>query len=206
VARYTGPKCKLCRREGVKLFLKGERCFSPKCPIERKGAVPPGVHGRRGHRRLSDYGKQLREKQKAKRIYSVLEKKMRSYYKRAAKTKGATGLALLQLLETRLDNFVFRAGLIGSRSQAKQLVGHGHVLVDGKKADIPSYQVKAGQTVTLSTKGLKMEAVLKALKEKSKPPAWLEKKAAVVKMNRLPQREEIATEINEQLIVEFYSR
>ena len=206
MARYTGPKCKLCRREGAKLFLKGDRCFSPKCPIEKKGAVPPGIHGKKRTRRLSAYGLQLREKQKAKRLYGILERKMRTYYREATKTKKSTGLVLLQLLETRLDNVLFRSGLCGSRSQAKQLISHGHVQVNNKKVSIPSYRVKASQTITLSAQALEIDNIKKSLKEKTKPPAWLERKAVVVKMARLPERKEMEGDIDEQLIVEFYSR
>lgn len=207
MARYTDAKCRLCRREGAKLFLKGERCYSPKCPIERKGAVVPGQHGQKRRSRLSDYGRQLREKQKTKRLYGVLERQFKNYFKKAAKAKEATGERLLQFLETRLDNVVFRLGLAPSRSVARQLVSHGHVLVDGKKVNIPSYQVKPGQVVTLAPKGLKIDLVKKSLAEKErKIPAWLERKAAVGKVARLPKREEMDIDIDEHLVVEFYSR
>jgi small subunit ribosomal protein S4 len=207
MARYTGAKCRLCRREGKKLFLKGERCFSPKCPIERKGPVPPGQHGQRRRRRLSDYGKQLREKQKAKRLYGVLERQFKNYFQKASQRKEATGEMLLQLLERRLDNIVFQLGFVPSRSVARQLVSHGHVLVDGKRVNLPSYQLKPGETVSLTPKGLAMEIVKKSLKEdERKRPDWLKRKAAVGKMERLPKREEIENDIDEHLIVEFYSR
>jgi small subunit ribosomal protein S4 len=207
MARYREAKCRLCRREGIKLFLKGARCFSPKCPIERRGGVPPGQHGQRRARRLSEFGIQLREKQKAKRLYGVLERQFQRYYKKAAKVREATGEALLQLLETRLDNVVYRSGFALSRAVARQLVSHGHVLVDGKKVNIPSYQMKPGQTVSLTTKGLVIGQVKTALKEKDKTiPSWLERKAAVGKVLRLPKREEIDANLNEQLIVEYYSR
>ena len=207
MARYLDSKCRLCRREGTKLFLKGERCFSPKCPLEKKGAVAPGQHGLKMRRRLSEYGVQLREKQKAKRTYGVLERQFRRYFKKAFKKRGVTGEALLQLLELRLDNVVYRLGFVPSRSVARQLVRHGHILVDGKKVDIPSYQVKPGQVINLNPKAMKIEVVKKSLAEKKKEiPSWLQKKAAVGKIIRLPTREEIGADIAEQLIVEYYSR
>jgi len=207
MARYLDSKCRLCRREGTKLFLKGERCFSPKCPLEKKGAVAPGQHGLKMRRRLSEYGVQLREKQKAKRTYGVLERQFRRYFKKAFKKRGVTGEALLQLLESRLDNVVYRLGFVPSRSVARQLVRHGHILVDGKKVDIPSYQVKPGQVINLNPKAMKMEVVKKSLAEKKKEiPSWLQKRAAVGKIIRLPTREEIGADIAEQLIVEYYSR
>lgn len=207
MARYTDAKCHLCRREGIKLFLKGERCYSPKCPIERKGAVIPGQHGQKRRSRLSDFGRQLREKQKTKRLYGVLERQFKNYFKKAAKEKETTGEVLLQLLESRLDNVVFRLGLAPSRSVARQLVSHGHVLVDGKRVNIPSYQLNPGQIVSLVPKGLEIDLVKKSLAEKDrKIPDWLKRKAAVGKMIRLPGREEIDVDIDEHLIVEFYSR
>lgn len=207
MARRLDSKCRLCRREGVKLFLKGERCLTPKCPLEKKGAVAPGQHGLKMRRRLSEYGVQLREKQKAKRTYGVLERQFRRYFKKAFKKRGVTGEALLQLLESRLDNVVYRLGFVPSRSVARQLVHHGHILVDGKKVDIPSYQVKPGQVINLNPKVMKMEVVKKSLAEKKKEiPSWLQKKAAVGKIIRLPTREEIGADIAEQLIVEYYSR
>lgn len=197
-------KCRICRREGKKLFLKGERCYSPKCPLEKKGAVPPGVHGPRGRsRRLSDFGQQLREKQKAKRNYRVRETQFKRYFDLANKK----GLSFLQILESRLDNVVYRLGLVPSRSIARQTVSHGHVQVDGKKVNIPSYQLKPGQIVSLSPKGLEIDQVKKMLANKEyRIPAWLKRKAAVGKMERLPQREEIDTEVDEKLIIEYYSR
>jgi len=207
MARYKDAKCRLCRKEGAKLFLKGTRCFSPKCPIERRGGVPPGQHGQKGGKRLSEYGLQLREKQKVKRLYGVLERQFRRYYREAAKVKEATGRALLQLLERRLDNVVYRLGFVPSRGVARQLVNHGHVLVDGKKVNIPSYRVKPEETISLDAKALNISEVKKALMEKDKVvPKWLKRKAAVGKIVSLPEREEIESDINEQLIVEFYSR
>ena len=206
MARLIGPKCKLCRREGRKLFLKAERCYSPKCPIEKKGAVPPGIHGFKRRRKPSAYGIQLREKQKAKRIYGVLERQFKNYYTKAVSHRKDAGLRLLQFLEVRLDNVFFRGGLVLSRSLARQIVCHGFAVVDGKKVDIPSYQVKPGQVITVSLKGLKLDPVKKALAAKITLPKWLQKKAAVVKIERLPKREEMELDINESLIIEFYSR
>lgn len=207
MGRYTDPVCRLCRREGKKLFLKGERCYSPKCPIEKKAAFPPGQHGPRGRRRISDYGRQLRAKQAFKRMYGVTERQLKNYFKRAKKDKtGKPGEVLLSLLESRLDNVLFRLGFVPSRSVSRQLVTHGHVLVDNKKVDQAGYQVKAGQIVTLSPKSLKLIQVKKAIAEKYQPPAWLKKKAAVGKMDHFPKREEIDTDIEEEIIVEFYSR
>lgn len=207
MARYKEAKCRLCRREGIKLFLKSERCYSPKCPIERKGAVPPGQHGRKGRRRLSDYGQQLREKQKVKRIYGILERQFRRYFEKAVKAKEETGKTLLQILESRADNVVFRLGFVPSRSMARQLVSHGFVLIDNQKVNIASQQVKTGQMVSLTTKGLNLDYVKKSLAEKGKKiPGWLARKAAVGKMIRLPEREEVEADIDEKLIVEYYSR
>lgn len=206
MSRNFGPKCRLCRREGKKLFLKGERCYSPKCPIERKGALPPGQHGQKGSRRLSDYGLQLREKQKAKRMFGITERVFKNYYKTASQFRGETGKRLLQLLETRLDNIVFRGGLVDSRTIARQLITHGFCLVDGKRVNIPSYQGKPNQIVSLNTKGLALEMVKKSLAKKPSAPPWLKRKAAVVKIERLPERDEMENDIDEQLITEFYSR
>lgn len=206
MARYFGPKCRLCRREGKKLFLKGARCFSLKCPLEKKGAVPPGQHGLRSVKRLSNYGQQLREKQKAKRLYGVLERQFHHYFQKA-RLKKETGEAILQILESRLDNLVYRLGLAPSRSVARQLVSHGHVSVDNRRVDIPSYQIKLGQVISLSSRAIKLESVKESLKDQTrKLPKWLSRKAAVGKMVRLPQRDEIEADINEDLIVEFYSR
>lgn len=208
MARYTEAKCRLCRQEGVKLFLKGERCYSPRCPIEKKGAVRPGQRSQRPPKRSSEYRDQLREKQKAKRLYGVLERQFKNYYKRAFQVKGqVTGKVLFQLLESRLDNIIYRLRFVSSRSLARQLVSHGHVLVDGKKVNIPSYQVKPEQLISLTSKGLVLDQVKKSLSEKKgKIPDWLKFKAAIGKMVRLPEREEIEADINEHLIVGFYSR
>jgi len=200
-------RCRLCRREGTKLFLKGERCFSPKCPIDRKGAVPPGQHGFKRTRRLSDYGIHLRAKQKAKRSYGLREGQFRNYFEKAFKKKGQTGLTLLRILESRLDNVVYRAGLASSRQAAKQLIGHGHILVDEKKVDIPSYSLKSGQVIRVANRSLKTEMIKKQLKTKDEIiPKWLQKKASFVKIVRSPERDEITTDFDDSLIVEYYSR
>lgn len=199
-------KCNLCRREGKKLFLKNERCYSVKCPIERKGAIPPGQHGQKRSGRLSDYGVRLRAKQKAKRIFGLREKTLSNYYHKATQYRGETGKRLLQLLETRLDNILFRSGLSGSRSVAKQIISHGFCLVDGKKVNIPSYHIKPDQIITLKPAGLKLNAIKLALDQKINPPGWLLRKAAVIKMARLPERKEMEVDFDEQLITEFYSK
>lgn len=207
MARNTEAKCRLCRREGLKLFLKGERCFSPKCPLDRKGAIPPGLHGTRAKRKLSDYGKQLREKQKAKRMYEILERQFKKYVSTASKVKGATGDVLLSLLERRLDNVLYRLGLVLDRTTARQLINHGHILLNNKKHNIPSTLVEKEDLITLSSKALNLPLVKRALEEKNpKVPSWLERKGPVGKVNSYPKREEIDSDINEQLIVEFYSR
>ncbi|MBI1872035.1 30S ribosomal protein S4 [Candidatus Collierbacteria bacterium] len=207
MAKYIDPKCRLCRREGVKLFLKGARCYSPKCPIERRGGQIPGQHGKKmGRPRLSGYGIQLREKQKAKRLYGVLEGQFHRYYEQAIKSPENTGEVLMQLLESRLDNFVFRLGFAASRSLARQLVNHGNVLVDGKRVDIVSYRVKPGEVITLTPKGQKVNYVVEAIKAESAVPSWLSRKAVVGKLERLPRRDEIEADIKENLIIEFYSR
>ena len=209
MGRYTGPKFKLDRREGTNLFLKGKRSLGPKHPLEKKGAVPPGQHGKTSLRKKpSDYALQLREKQKVKRMYGILERQFKRYYKEAAKKKGNTGLTLLQKLETRLDNAVYRLGLAISRSQARQLVSHGHVLVNERKVNVPSYEVKESDIISLKEKaqsfGLVKEAV-DIVDEKSLPK-WLERKGLSGRVKRLPEREEIGADISDQLIVEFYSR
>ena len=206
MAHYTDPKCRVCRRAGVKLFLKGARCFSPKFPIERRGGVPPGPHLRIRYNR-SVYGLQMAEKQKAKNIYGVLERQFRNYFEQALKVKGATGETLIQLLERRLDNAVFRLGFTPSRSVARQIVNHGHVTVDGKKVDIASFQVKPGMVIALDATAQNIPVVKANLgKEDTSLPGWLERKAAVGKVSRLPKRDEAETGINDQLIVEYYSR
>lgn len=207
MAKYIDPKCRLCRREGVKLYLKGERCFSPKCPIEKRGAQIPGQHGKkRTHGRISGYGTQLREKQKAKRTYAVLENQFHKYYEIAIKSSANTGEVLMQLLESRLDNIVFKLGFVASRSLARQLVTHGNVNIDGKKVDIASYITKPGQIITISPKAQKFAFVSPNLTDKAVPSKWLSRKGAEGKIDRLPTRDEIGSDIKENLIIEFYSR
>ena len=206
MARYVGPKCRLCRRIGERLMLKGERCATPKCPLE-EGASPPGQRFTR-RRKLSDYSLRLQEKQKAKHIYGILEQQFHRFFTQAKKAPGKTGETLLQLLERRLDNVVYRLGFAKTLSQARQLVNHGHVIVDDKKVDIPSYNIKVGQFITLNAKALDIPFVQESLKE-TKPaniPAWLERKGPVGKVKRLPEKEDLRTDIDISLIVEYYSR
>ncbi len=209
MARYTGPDCRLCRREKMKLFLKGPKCDSMKCPIERR-PYPPGEQGRNsGRRNGSEYLGQLREKQKARRIYGVLERQFVKMYEEATRKEGITGENLLKMLELRLDNVAYRAGWGSSRDQARQLVRHGHVLIDGKRVNIPSYQVRKGQVITLGTKGRKMAVVEHNLGvlDRSVVP-WLERssdKFQVTVLNE-PLRDHIDVPVNEQQIVELYSK
>jgi small subunit ribosomal protein S4 len=209
VARYIGPVCRLCRREGVKLFLKGERCYTPKCALEKKNYAP-GQHGQQQRRKLSNYGVQLREKQKLRRIYGLNEQQFLNYFTKAASQKGATGENFLVLLERRLDNVIFRLGLANSRSAARQIVRHGHVTVDGQKVNIPSYQVRVGQIVSLKDKSkAKQYFVDMAENAKNKTaPKWLEADYEKVggKVVSLPAREDIDTQVDELLVVEFYSK
>lgn len=211
MARYTGPVCKLCRREGEKLFLKGERCFTPKCAVERRG-YPPGEHGRFSGRasRQSDYSRQLRAKQKGKRIYGVLERQFRRYFREARRRPGLTGLNLLQILESRLDNVVYRLGFAESRSHARQLVNHGHFRVNDRRNDIPSTILKPGDRVAVRDKSKQTEylKILRQAGESRTPPAWVESdlNALTGRVIRLPERAEIDGNLNEQLIVEYYSR
>ncbi len=199
MAKYTGPKDRLSRREGFDLFGKGAK-------LTRLN-VPPGVHGPRGTRRQSQYGRQLREKQKVKRMYGVLEKQFRRYVDEALKSRGNTGERLLSLLETRLDNVVYRLGFTPTRPGARQLIGHRHVLINGKKVNIPSYRVKPGETISLTGKAMKIPVIKRLLEDKDfKPPAWLKRRAAVGKIDRIPEREDIVEPISEQDVVEFYSR
>jgi len=208
MARYTGPDCKRCRREKTKLFLKGAKCDSPKCPIEIR-PYPPGEHGR-NRPKENDYLLQLRETQKAKRIYGVLEKQFANYYEQATRTRGRTGEALLQLLESRLDNVVYRAGFAKSRDMARQLVRHGHVLVNGHKTDIPSYRVGEADIIEVAAKSKDMTpfVVAKAEAGERPVPAWLEvipDKMRIL-VHTLPVRAQIDTLVQEQLIVEYYSK
>jgi small subunit ribosomal protein S4 len=208
VARHTGSVCRLCRREGSKLFLKGDRCFKDKCAFERRGYAP-GQHGRR-RTKVQSYGIQLREKQKVKRMYGVLESQFRNYFVRAARSKAITGQSLLQMLERRLDNVVFRLGFASSRSMARQLIGHGHFLVDGRKVDIASFLLKPGAVVSLREKSRKNEAIRICLDTAAGRgvPAWLslETEAFRGTVKQLPARDEIVMPIQEQLIVELYSK
>lgn len=200
MARYTGPKRRLSRREGVALFTK-DATF-----IERKGIIIPGFHGTRRARKQSEYGLQLREKQKTKRMYGLLERQFANYFTKASRSKGNTGERLLSLLETRLDNVVYRLGFAASRAGARQTVSHGHVLVDNKKVNIPSFQTKPGSTVAILGKMSDNTQVRKSLSLNDTLPEWLERKATVGKVLRLPKRDEMEQGINEQLIVEYYSR
>ena len=201
MARYTGPKHKLCRREGIKL------CDSPKCPVERKGAVPPGQHGLRRGRKPSNYATQLREKQKVKRYYGVIERQFSKYYDWAVKS-GTAGSTLLVLLETRLDHVVYLLGFAPTKRMARQLVNHGHILVDGKRVTIPSYNVSPGEVITMGKKASEIPSVMESLKEskESSIPTWLERKAGAGLVKAKPEREHITFPVEEQLIVEYYSR
>lgn len=206
MARIT-KKCRLCRREGTKLFLKGARCFSPKCPIEKKGAVPPGVHGVKYTGRLSEYGVQLREKQKVKRTYGVSETQFKRYFSEAVRQKGERGENLLRMLETRLDNVIYRLGFAPSRAAARQLVVHGHVRVNGKKVRIPSYRVNVGDKITLSKKALQINYIQEWLSRgEVKPPGWLKKLNSGGEVLSLPTREQMPSDVDESLVIEFYSR
>ncbi len=211
MARYRGAVCRLCRREGAKLFLKGDRCYKPSCPIEKRGTQPPGMHGATARRKvLVGYGQQLREKQKVKRIYFVLEKQFRNYFEKASRQKGITGDNLLFMLERRLDNVVYRAGFSTSRRQSRQLVNHGHVLVNDQKVDIPSFQVKVGDVVTIkdkSQKNVHVEGAWQTAGGRGRP-VWLTSMGSDlnVSVSALPRREDIDSTINEQLIVELYSK
>jgi small subunit ribosomal protein S4 len=208
MARYTGPACRLCRREKVKLFLKGPKCESAKCPIERR-PYPPGEHGRDRTRQGSEYLAQLREKQKARRIYGVLERQFRSLYEEANRQSGITGENLLRMLELRLDNLAFRAGWGASRAQARQLVGHGHVQVNGKRVTIPSYRARQGDVITLSAKAREFIVVRHNLDTLDRAvPRWCESGDGgySLTVRGLPERDQIDTQVREQLIVELYSK
>lgn len=208
MARYIGSKCRLCRREGEKLFLKGEKCYTAKCAIENR-PFPPGQHGQR-RSRLSDYARQLREKQKLRRVYGVLEKQFRFYYKEADRLKGSTGENLLQLLESRLDNVVYRMGFGVSRTEARQLVRHNGVRVNGRKVNIPAYNVKPGDVVSLSEKAknqLRVKASVDLAQQRGFPE-WVEVDATKMEgvFKAKPERSELPAEIQEQLVVELYSK
>lgn len=208
MARYTGPVCRLCRRQGMKLFLKGERCFTPKCAVERR-PTPPGDHGQR-RRKISDYGEHLKEKQKVRAIYGVLERQFEKHFEDAQHRKGRTGENLLVILESRLDNVVYRLGFADSRKQARQLVRHGHVALNGRRTNIPSALVKEGDRIGVveSSRGLEYFKIAQETIGKKTVPRWLELDAAAMtaRVLRMPTREDIEGNINEALIVEFYSR
>ncbi len=208
MARYRGSVCRYCRREGVKLFLKGERCYTDKCAVSRH-SYPPGEHGQR-RSKVSEYGLQLREKQKARRVYGVLEKQFRNYFKEADRRKGITGEILLQILESRLDNVIYRMGLARSRSEARQLVRHGHFQVNGRKVDIPSFLTRPGDEIAVRQKSREKEIIkeIVASGQKQEIVDWLEVDFDNLsgKVIRRPSREEIDVPVSEQLIVELYSR
>ena len=207
MARYTGAVCRLCRREKEKLFLKGTKCVTEKCPVSRRSHIP-GQHGQMSRFKLSNYGLQLREKQKVKRMYGVLEKQFRRYFHIAARSKGVTGKILLQLLERRLDNLIFRSGIGLSHAQARQIVRHNFVYVNSKRVNIPSYMVKLGDTVNIKAKSTKfIKDNIEITKERTKP-GWLQVQTdkLEIKVLRLPEKEDIQQPIREQLIVELYSK
>ncbi|MCL2391074.1 MAG: 30S ribosomal protein S4 [Oscillospiraceae bacterium] len=208
MARYTGAVCRLCRREGQKLFLKGDRCYTDKCAADRR-PYPPGQHGQ-GRAKTSEYGTQLREKQKAKRYYGILESQFRGYFDMAIKKKGKTGENMLAILETRLDNTIYRLGFAMSRAEARQLVLHGHFLVNGRRVNIPSFLVKPGMIISLNEKSRSLDKFKSVIEANSfrQPPKWLEydANALVAKVSSVPMREDIDMPIEEQLIVEFYSK
>lgn len=208
MAKYTGPKCRLCRREGEKLYLKGEKCYTDKCAIEKR-PYPPGEAGQ-SRRRQSEYGLQLREKQKVRRTYGVMERQFRRYYQEAARRKGNTGELLLQLLERRLDNIVFRMGFANSRSESRQVIRHNQILVNGKRVNIPSYQVRAGDEVTV-IEGARNQGRIQWAAQRSEDlgrPEWLEVDGDHYKgtVKALPERSDLSPSINEHLIVELYSK
>jgi small subunit ribosomal protein S4 len=206
MARDRSPQCKQCRREGMKLFLKGERCLTDKCGVERR-AYPPGDHGR-GRQKQSEYRLQLREKQKARRFYGVLEKQFRSYYAKASRQDGVTGENLLRLLETRFDNVLVRLGFAASRRQARQMVLHGHWTINGRRVNIPSYQVRPNDVIALKAESKATQTTRDATELISVVPAWLQADhdGLTAKILRLPERTEIDTPVQEQLIVELYSK
>ncbi|MBE9536131.1 MAG: 30S ribosomal protein S4 [Proteobacteria bacterium] len=208
MARYRDSVCRICRREGLKLFLKGDRCYTDKCSIDRR-AYPPGQHGQ-GRKKTTEYGVQLREKQKVRRMYGLLEKQFRNYFKIAARQKGATGDNLLVLIESRLDNMVYRFGFANSRNEARQMVSHGHFLVDGKKANVPSMRLKVGSMIEVREKSLKHGKISDALDAvvRRGVPEWLELDRDKFKgtVKALPSREDITMPIQENLIVELYSK
>jgi len=209
MARYTASSCRICRRASIKLFLKGQRCYTDKCGFDKRGYAP-GQHGKSQRIKLSNYGTQLREKQKVKKTYGILERQFRKYFQSASRSKGITGSKLLELLERRLDNVVYRASFASSRPGARQMVMHGHVLVNNKEVDIPSFSVKTGDIVVIKPKEITVKRVKESV-EKLKDrtcPSWIDvdKAGLRVKISRLPERSDIAADIKEQLIVELYSK
>ncbi len=208
MARYTESVCRLCRREGLKLYLKGDRCYTPKCAVERR-AYAPGQHGQ-GRKKVSEYGLQLREKQKARRMYGILEGQFRRYFEKAERQKGITGENLLRLLERRLDNVIYRLGFGASRNESRQLVRHGHFTVNGRKVNIPSYMIRVGDVIAVRDKSKESPRVKELLERAGDrtPPAWLELEAeqARARIVDLPTREQIDCPVQEHLIVELYSR
>jgi len=209
LARHIGSVCRLCRRENLKMFLKGDRCYSDKCAFDRR-SYPPGQHGQRRGRKISDYGIQLREKQKVKRIYGLSEKQFHLFFKRADKQKGITGTNLLVLLERRIDNVVYRMGFVNSRTQGRHFVGHSHFLVNGRKVNISSYLIKIGDVVEVREKSRKIQAIVDSLDivVRRGVPQWLDLEKENLKgiVKSFPTREDITTPIQEQLIVELYSK
>lgn len=206
MARYTGPKNRLSRKEGIDLGMKtvGSKAYAS---LQRRLNIPPGQHGAKGKRKVSDYGTQLREKQKVKRMYGVLEKQFRRYYQMARKWRGNTGDMLVQFLERRLDNILYRIGMAPTRASARQFISHGHILIDGKSVNIPSYMIDINQVITLKPKATTIPAVQKLLEEKTLAyPEWVERKGPAGKIIRLPERSDVKEDINTQYIVEFYSR
>jgi small subunit ribosomal protein S4 len=208
MARYTGASCRICRREGEKLFLKGDRCYTEKCAVERR-KYPPGQHGQ-GYRKLSDFGVQLREKQKVRKIYGLLEKQFRRYFYEAERRKGITGEVLLQLLERRLDNIVYRMGFAPNRRRARQIISHGHILVNGKEVNLPAYTVKRGDLVSIKESSREMPEITDSISkvEHRGIPSWVEIDSInfTGKVLHIPSRDEIQLPVQEQLIVELYSK
>jgi small subunit ribosomal protein S4 len=209
MARYTGPRCRLCRREGIRLYLKGERCYTEKCAIERRGYVP-GEHGRDRRQKETPYGMQLREKQKARRVYGIMEQQFRNYFKKAERKKGVTGEILLQLLETRLDNIVYRLGIATSRQAGRMLVRHGHILVNGRAVSVPSFQVRLNDVVSIREKSRSIAMIKSAVenRRRTEMQPWLDfdEKKMEGRLNQVPSRDAIPVPIQEQLIVELYSK
>lgn len=209
MARYTDSVCRLCRREGIRLYLKGDRCYSDKCAIERR-SYPPGEHGQSRRSKVTPYGQQLREKQKARRIYGILEQQFRNYFHRASRKQGVTGEILLQLLETRLDNLVYRLGIAPSRNAARQVVKHGHIHVNGRRVDIPSFSVRPGDSVSVAAESQKLAVIKDAVsnRRRTEMQSWLDfdEKTMTGVLLRVPPREDIPVPVQEHLIVELYSK